>query len=345
MRLIAVLTAVGIVFTQNLQATYVPVAHTTSPAQALTGIVEDVAAATGKRYQTRDNTGASMDGLKIVDNPRGGYLGVYHTTEAHRVHASRVATSPDMFTWTRRAVISPRASMPTIKVLSDGSVLIAEEADNNSSSTSSRTWLRVKHYPSVTALLSGRASRSIDLPHTLAPYVGAEGTPDIRTVRLRGSIDRSTIVLGFHYLRKTDKVDRQARGVLTNLHSWRTQRLPERDAPIERLGVRGNIGDRDTVVLGGQRLALVEGQGTVGSFGTWDTYLYEDVHHTARRLNIRTNAGSTAFANPSISLVRAPSGAPAVVVTLFIPQEGAVGGESGELVYYRVIGPRIAGAA
>ena len=328
LRLAAVLIAAGVILALSPQATYASVPHT----GALTGIVENVTAATGKRYQTRDNTGASMDGLKIVDNPRGGYLGVYHTTEEHRVHASRVATSPNMLTWTRRAVISPRASMPTIRVLADRSVLVAEEADNNGSPQGSRTWLRVKQYRNVDALLTGRAACSVDLPHTQAPHIGAEGTPDIR------SVSSSTIELGFHYLRRGDKVDRQARGVLTDFRDWRTERVPARDAPIERLGVRGNIGDRDIVVLDGRRLALVEGQGAAGDFGTWDIYLYDG--RTARRLDIRTDAGSTAFANPSVSLVRAPSGARAVVVSLFLPQEGAIGGESGQLVYYREIGLR-----
>ena len=90
----AVLIAAGVMLTQNPQASYVPVAHPTPPAQALEGVVENVSGATGKRYQTRDNTGASMDGLKIIGNPRGGYLGVYHTTESHRVHVSRWRPRP-----------------------------------------------------------------------------------------------------------------------------------------------------------------------------------------------------------------------------------------------------------
>ena len=338
LRLAAVLVTAGVILAHN--PPHASAAHAAPTTRALAGIVENVSAATGKRYQTRDNLGASMDGLKIVNNPRGGYLGVYHTTEAHRIHVSRVATSPDMLTWTRRAVISPRASMPTIKVLTDGSVLIAEEADNNKSPKGSRTWIRVKHYRNVNALLAGRAARSIDLPHTQVPHLGAEGTPDIRNVRLRPDIGRSTIVLGFHYFRDGE-VDWQAHGLLTDFRDWRTARIPARDRPIEQLGVRGNIGDRDTVVLDGRRLALVEGQGAAGDFGTWRIYLYDG--RTARRMDIRSDAGSTAFANPSVSLVRAPSGAPAIVVTLFVPQEGAARGESGELVYYRVIGSRPAG--
>ena len=53
-------------------------------------------------------------------------------------------------------------------------------------------------------------------------------------------------------------------------------------------------------------------------------------------LNIRTHAGSTAFANPTIGQVEI-DGHRVIVVTLFLPQEGARDHESGEVIYYRTI--------
>jgi hypothetical protein len=55
----------------------------------------------------------------------------------------------------------------------------------------------------------------------------------------------------------------------------------------------------------------------------------------ADRLRIMTDGGSTAFANPSCTALRAPNGRRAVVVTLFIPSQGAAPGENGELIYFR----------
>jgi len=55
---------------------------------------------------------------------------------------------------------------------------------------------------------------------------------------------------------------------------------------------------------------------------------------------VRTHGGSTAFGNPTASTVKAPSGAPALVVTMFIPKTGAAPGEPGELVYFREYGGR-----
>ena len=314
-----------------------PPADNPAATSGLADIVEDVEGATGKRYSTRDDAGASMDALKIVADPRGGYLGVYHTTGPSGVLVTRVATSTDLMLWRRRALIDEHASQATIAVLVDRSVLIAEEADTNGSPQGSRTWLRLRHYSDVDALLAAQPDRSVDLPHTQVPELGAEGTPDIRSVMLRPDLDRSTVELGFHYFRD-GQVDRSARGILTDFRSWSASPAGDLDAAIENLDVSGNIGDRDTVVLNDQRMALVEAMGSVN--GSWATYLYDETHRAARRLDIRTDKRSTAFANPTVTVLRAPSGARAIVVTLFLPVSGAARGEVGELVYFREITPR-----
>lgn len=63
--------------------------------------------------------------------------------------------------------------------------------------------------------------------------------------------------------------------------------------------------------------------------------MYDYQTLNADRTTIRTDGGSTAFANPTLTVLRAPNGQRALVVTLFIPSEGAAPGESGSLVYYR----------
>jgi hypothetical protein len=64
-------------------------------------------------------------------------------------------------------------------------------------------------------------------------------------------------------------------------------------------------------------------------------FLYDPRLDVAHPLDIRTPRRSRDFAGPSATVVTAPSGAPAVVVTLYLPSSGAAVGESGELVYYR----------
>ena len=57
-------------------------------------------------------------------------------------------------------------------------------------------------------------------------------------------------------------------------------------------------------------------------------YLYGRPARTAQRLDILTHGGSTAFANPTATTLRDPTGRDAVMATLFLPVEGAApGGE------------------
>jgi hypothetical protein len=301
----------------------------------LTGAIQDVPGATASRYGVHDSGGATMDGLKIVEAPLGGYLGVYHSSEKG-VLITRVATSSDLLTWRRRAEIDRHASQATLALLADRSVLVAEEADANSASRP-RTWLRLRHYSSVAALLAGHPDRTRDLAHTRVGRDGAEGTPDIRSVQLRPGLDRSVVELGFHYFRN-GRVDRQAQGTLTNFQTWSSRADAELDANLARLGVNGNVGDRDSLAVEGQPLLLVEAQRTRGA--PWQTYLSQDGRGPTQLLGIRTAGGSRAFSNPTATVLRAPSGARAIVVTLFVPKSGAASGETGELVYYREIEPR-----
>jgi hypothetical protein len=48
----------------------------------------------------------------------------------------------------------------------------------------------------------------------------------------------------------------------------------------------------------------------------------------------RTDGGSTAFANPSVTALRTPAGQRAPIVALIIPGEATAHGEGGELIYY-----------
>ena len=72
-----------------------------------------------------------------------------------------------------------------------------------------------------------------------------------------------------------------------------------------------------------------------GDFGSWRLYLHNWQTGTAAYLPVTTHGGSTAFANPTITLVTSPAGKPAVVATLFVPTEGAAPGEAGQLIYFR----------
>jgi acid phosphatase type 7 len=301
----------------------------------LRAALENVTAATAHRYGARDNVGNSMETLKIVQSPAGGYLGVYHT-RSKGVLSVRIAVSTNLLQWTYRAMLDTHASQPTLAALSDGGFLLVEEADNKGLGTPERTWLRFRHYPNLQALLTSRFDRSFDAPHTLVPAnSGAEGTPSIDQAKLAPDLDHSTIAVGFHYF-KDGRADRQASGTLVNFSSWTTRARTDSDAALKAQGVSGNIGDRDVVSYQDATAEIIEARATKAS--AWQVYLYDQSTKRATPLRVRTHKGSKSFANPTVTSLRAPSGAPALVFTLFLPLTGAAHGEAGELIYYREYG-------
>ena len=242
-----------------------------------------------------------------------------------------LATATDLMTWTHRAVIDQPATQPTIAATGDGGLLTAAEFNDGHGGQ-----LRIRHWMSLEALLAGRPAHEFLAPRTLSAC--NEGTPSIRQISLDADLDASRIELGFHYHRDC-RVDRQARGTLTGFRAWSVARHPQLDAAIVRAAaavgerVRGNIGDRDHLRYLDNDYDLVEAQGRRGDFATWRVYLYDRAAGTAQRLEIVTHGHSTAFANPTATMLRDPEGRQAVMVTMFVPMEGAAPGEAGSLLY------------
>jgi hypothetical protein len=293
----------------------------------LVDAITDAAGATAVRYGLRDDNGVSMDTLKVAERPGGGYVGVYHSRSpggrAFRVH---LATSSDLLGWRHRAVLDHDASQPMLTPAAGGGFLLAVEAGG----AGRPSWLRLHHYADAQSLLAARPRRTYDAPHTLVPPDRfSEGTPHIESA----TEDLSVIEVGFHYYR-SGVVDRQARGRLTGFRTWEAEADTDADAAIEALGVRGNIGGRDHATWNGTRITLVEGQLRRRDWGSWRVFRYDRAAGSAERLAIRTHRGSTAFGNPKVTVLRAPSGAPAVLTTMFVFGEGAAPGEGGSLLYY-----------
>ncbi|MEP6562196.1 MAG: hypothetical protein ABJD68_14120 [Nakamurella sp.] len=296
-------------------------------------ILGDVIGSTRHRYGLKDSAGHVMDTVKILANPTNGYLAVYHTGDN-----VNLATSADLLNWDFRRTLDPQATQPTIRALPTGGFLTATEYNNQ---VGSGGRVRLRHYANHRALLAGTVERERTMRRTLSAC--NEGTPTIYSVSLTPDIANSTIDLGFHYQRNCD-LDRQARGILTNFGTWRAavdndadDRLVAAAAARGRI-INGNIGDRDTLTFDNVGYTVHEVQYTRGDFGSWRIYLYNWENGTASYLPIVTHGQSTAFANPTVTCISSPSGRPAIVVTLFIPFEGAAPGEAGQLVYYRELG-------
>ena len=293
-------------------------------------LLGDVVGSTGHRYAVTDSAGNTMDTVKIITNPAGGYLGVYHTGDK-----VNLASSMDLLSWVFRRTLDVQATQPTISALPTGGFLTAAEHNDQAGSGG---LLRLRHYANLSALLTGRVDRERTIPRSLSAC--NEGTPNIYSVSLAPDIDHSIIDVGFHYQRNCD-LDRQARGRLTNFTTWTAAADPGADdlltaaAAARGRVISGNIGDRDIAVLDNIRYTLDEVQYAKNDFGSWRLYLRNWQTGTATYLPVTTHGGSTAFANPTVTSITSPSGKPAIVATLFVPSEGAAPGEAGQLVYYR----------
>ena len=289
-------------------------------------IVQQVTKASARVYHARDSAGHGMDTAKIIMDPAGGYLAVSHTREGSSFHVN-LATSSDLIQWTFQTDLGSDASQPYITSLSDGGFLVAwEQTPHNH--------LRFNYYASRDDLFAGQSSRIFDAPMTLSTC--AEGTPSIYSAELDPDIDHSTIDVGAHYFSNCI-ADRQQRGTLTNFNSWSTSPQTAIDDAILFWGVQGNIGDRDATFFQHHQFGLFEGQFARNNFATWRIFCYDYQTGQADLLGIRTDQGSTAFANPSVSRIRAPNGEPAILITLFLPSQGAKPGEAGELIYYKIL--------
>ena len=300
----------------------------------LKSLIEQVTAADGRRYGVTDDLGREMHCAKIVEDPSPGpaadsdsgtrYLAVYHSTLADgRFHAA-LAASADLLTWRHVRDFGRGSSQPTLAVVPNGGgYLAAWEQDYH---------IALRYFPTRHALFAGPPLRSFDARRKLSRC--AEGTPNVYSVLLNPDIDHSVITLGGHYWWRCDR-DRQLMATLTDFKRWNAVPRPELDEALLRWGVGGNIGGRDPVTFLDHSYGVFEGQHIKGDFGSWRTYVYDYAAGAAEPTVIRTDAASTAFANPHVTALTAPDGRRALAMSLFLPGEGAARGEGGQLIYYR----------
>src|SRR5664279_1968347 len=111
-------------------------------------LLGDAVGSTGHRYAVTDSAGNTMDTVKIITNPAGGYLGGYHTG-----NTANLASSTDLLSWVFRRTLDVQATQPTISALATGGFLTAAEHNDQAGSGG---LLRLRHYANLSALLTGR---------------------------------------------------------------------------------------------------------------------------------------------------------------------------------------------
>jgi hypothetical protein len=299
--------------------------------QQLDALVSNVKGATVHVYDIHDSTGLEMDSIKVIPDPNGGYIGVYHTNILNGTEfISSLSTSPDLVNWTYQCQLGVYASQPNISICPNGGFVAVWE---QTTSTGSKNHIHFAYYPNRSSLLSGTAAQSFDAPMTLSKY--AEGTPNIYSVTMtNGDINTSSIDTGGHYNDNTLRLDRQQRGTLTNFSSWTTAARHDYDNAILYWGVKGNIGDRDFLTYGGYQFNLMEGESNANDFGSWKIYNFDFQTGNADPLSLVTDGGSTSLGNPHWTNLIGPDGNPCLFCSAFIFSQNSASGEPGPLIYY-----------
>lgn len=289
-----------------------------TPQRKLAAWLGNVTDAASWRYGLKDDQKVGLDCLKLVQLGKDDFLGVSHALRDKRF-VLRLTHSRDLLRWTHVADLDTHASQGHLAAQPDGSFWLAYEHDEPNA-----CFVRLRRYPNRAALEQGRFSTETTLGRTLAPT--AEGTPTIERV------ERDAIRLRFHYYRDGD-VDRAATGILRGASDWTTAPDKAIDTVLEAKGVRGNIGGRCRIVLGGRAWWLHEGQLRKNDWASWRCWLLDDPVRSVEEIPIQTHGGSTSFANPFATVVNLP--APTVVATAFLPSEGAADSEAGCLLWTR----------
>ena len=185
--------------------------------------------------------------------------------------------------------------------------------------------------PDVGRPAGQRTSETLDVQLSLSRC--GEGTANLY------SASSTFLNVGFH-LYSDCEVDRQGRGT-TDWATWTATRDERLDNAILAYGVTGGIGDRDVIRYAGADLHADRGAGHPGATGGRSGSTCSTMPPaTPSSWASATHAGSTAFTNPTVAQVEI-DGRQAILVTLFVPQEGARGDEVGELIYYRTLDPPI----
>lgn len=312
--------------------------------EARTVLMEYVGAvydADGHRYDASDDQGHGLGTIKVVQVGPDEFAGVYFWwDDDFGGFITSLATSSDLLEWTWRADLATYASQPYIAAASDGGWVVAWEQEPPEQDESA---IRMVLYPTLESLLAASPSQVFDAERQLSEC--AEGTPNIYEAS-------STFVdFGFHFYAGCES-DRQARGT-TDWVTWTAETQPLLDRAAIFQGYRGSIGDRDHIEFEGYGFTFLEAQLVQSDWHTFRVLLHDTALGVADRESfeefpgspwpppsvnvfIATHAASESFTNLTVTQVTF-QGRPALVMGLFIPQEGAHGGEAGQLIYYRFI--------
>lgn len=338
----------------------------------LTNIKDAQGSAGGYKFDIHDDQGFVMDSPSIIQltNQPYKYAAVYHTgcqpdlsqtdasicnrpTSSDIRYKLFVAGSNDLLNWKRIKLLADNADMPRIGRVSNSTWLVVahEQWEGAEAKSASPSKVSYRLYYTEEDLLNGQSRSVWKSPIFQKNTFNLNGTPSIYDMNL--SLYNGYLGVngqfGFHYY--DGSYDRNAVTTIERLFNPAAQ---ARNFPsvataynqlFEARGVKGNLGQRDTLVTTNARYNIQEGNvlSDINDFGGWrvwlykfgDGYNYPTGNGTVTKIEPQTPQGSTSFGNPSVTIVDRPSGTgKAIVVSYMIFSEGAKPGEAGPVIYY-----------
>lgn len=317
-------------------------------------------------FGVRDDQGVALDGLEVLQTGPGRYVGVHHTVVGGH-YETRLVSSTDLTHWRPESTLAKDGSQPSIADVPGGGYVVADERGTTlgllppivlpeSVTGPTRLWLlqksqlRFRYYPTVSALMAGRAERTYVAPRRLSRT--NEGTPSITVTRDGPGVAGLRVTTGLHYFADLDgdglpDADRQATGVMRGFRTWTATARPDIDAQFfaatgfhapYAAPVAGSIGDRDEVTLPDGTTAIVaDAQYVRADFAAWRLFLRDPAGGPATPLNPVTPGGSLlSIGNPSLTALTLPDGQPGLVFTGFV--YGGAPGEGGTVVHVQPLG-------
>jgi hypothetical protein len=299
------------------------------------------------RYNAVDSKNYRLDAIKIIENPNGGYLGIYHF-DPGGIYQVMLANSTDLLHWVYIETIEQNASMPTIAETTNGAFIVGFDKHINGSHS-----LGFHYYPNVTSLLEHSPELNFTVPHTLGNSSGLEGTPNFYSATIIES-ELLSICVGFHYNNGTkDNLgwDRVAIGSLNitlnppRYQGWEVKPFEQYNKKIEQLDVKGHIGDRDYGQIFGRNFTLQEANllppeeeavNRTRYWASWRVFLHDYSTGNFSKLSIATHFNATSFGNPTFTFLKSPNNKTCIVVTYFLFREGLPDNykdKAGELIF------------
>jgi hypothetical protein len=270
-----------------------------------------------------NGTIAGLAPLKVVptDDAAHPYLAVFHNQINSTQFATFLGYSSDLMTWHTLGRIHSPASQPDMRILSDDSVLYAEEYN-----PSGRPYVRVQYYGNAAisglqALIANPAtapSNAITLAGT--SMARADGTPEFGRISYAGTITSSTAEITHHYYYLGQR-DLEADGTLTNFKNWSSPADTVVNNLVTDAGGNGKIGDREVFEVGSHVYELVEAQvnpASANDYGSWRLFLIDRTTSAVEQLSPQLTGGAQSLGNPTVSFVTLPNGVSALVFTCFV---------------------------